>query len=73
VRRQIEQQMNDLISPDRSRLADLVRFYEILATLENKIGPPRRPGWLDAISSPRCARCQTLQHIRASVFSCAVL
>jgi hypothetical protein len=26
----------------RSRLADLVRFYEILATLEDKIGSPRK-------------------------------
>jgi len=27
---------------DRSRLADLVRFYEILAHLENKVGPARK-------------------------------
>jgi hypothetical protein len=34
--------MNAPTPPNRSRLADLVRFYEILAALENKIGYPRK-------------------------------
>jgi hypothetical protein len=34
--------MNATTPFDRLRLADLVRFYEILATLETKIGSPRK-------------------------------
>jgi hypothetical protein len=34
--------MTSAAPPDRSRLADLVRFYEVLATLENKIGSVRK-------------------------------
>jgi hypothetical protein len=34
--------MNDANSLVTSRLADLVSFYEILGTLENKIGSPRK-------------------------------
>lgn len=34
--------MTSAAPPVRLRLADLVRFYELLATLENKIGFPRK-------------------------------
>jgi hypothetical protein len=38
----IEQQMNAPTPSNKSRLADLVRFYEILNTLEDKVGFPRK-------------------------------